>query len=118
MPPAPTRIVLVAFARYAMTTAVAAVAIPGLVDPSTREVLELRFDTDDHGLHADAIAGIDDRNTVLPDRLLVYTEDGDAAAGGVAEPGWRKVEVGLPKQGRGRTDKACEPAEHSLYLYR
>ena len=50
---------------------------------STREVLELRFDTDDHRLHGDAIAGIGERVEVLPDRLLVYTEDGDAAAAAV-----------------------------------
>jgi len=50
---------------------------------STREVLELRFDTDDHGLHGDAISGIGERIEVLPDRLLVYTEDGDAAAAAV-----------------------------------
>jgi lipooligosaccharide transport system ATP-binding protein len=47
---------------------------------SSREVLELRFDTDDHAEHAEAIAGIGNRVEVLPDRLLVYTEDGDAAA--------------------------------------
>ena len=50
---------------------------------STREVLELRFDTDDHAHHADAIAGIGERVEVLPDRLLVYAEDGDAAAAAV-----------------------------------
>jgi lipooligosaccharide transport system ATP-binding protein len=50
---------------------------------STREVLELRFDTDDHAHHGDAIAGIGERIEVLPDRLLVYTEDGDAAAAAV-----------------------------------
>jgi lipooligosaccharide transport system ATP-binding protein len=50
---------------------------------STREVLELRFDTDDHRLHGDAIAGIGERVEILPDRLLVYTEDGDAAAAAV-----------------------------------
>ena len=50
---------------------------------STREVLELRFDTDDHAHHGDAIAGIGERVEVLPDRLLVYTEDGDAAAAAV-----------------------------------
>jgi len=50
---------------------------------STREVLELRFDTDDHGHHGDAIAGIGERVEVLPDRLLVYAEDGDAAAAAV-----------------------------------
>ena len=54
-----------------------------ITEYSTREVLELRFDTDDHGLHGDAIAGIGGRIEVLPDRLLVYTEDGDAAAAAV-----------------------------------
>jgi lipooligosaccharide transport system ATP-binding protein len=61
---------------------------PSLIkEYSTREVLELRFDTDDHAQHADAIAGIGDRIEVLPDRLLVYTEDGDAAAAGVHQRG-------------------------------
>ena len=50
---------------------------------STREVLELRFDTDDHAHHGDAIAGIGERIEVLPDRLLVYAEDGDEAAAAV-----------------------------------
>ena len=50
---------------------------------SSREVLELRFDTDDHAHHGDAIAGIGERIEVLPDRLLVYAEDGDAAAAAV-----------------------------------
>ncbi|NMM22261.1 MAG: ABC transporter ATP-binding protein [Phycicoccus sp.] len=54
---------------------------------STREVLELRFDTDDHAHHGDAIAGIGERIEVLPDRLLVYTEDGDAAAAAVHQRG-------------------------------
>ncbi|MGA8979731.1 MAG: ABC transporter ATP-binding protein [Pedococcus sp.] len=47
---------------------------------STREVLELRFDVDDHADHADQVAGIGKRVEVLPDRLLVYADDGDAAA--------------------------------------
>ncbi|MEP7036033.1 MAG: ABC transporter ATP-binding protein [Actinomycetota bacterium] len=51
-----------------------------IAEYSTREVLELRFDTDDHRLHGDAIAGIGERVEILPDRLLVYAEDGDAAA--------------------------------------
>jgi lipooligosaccharide transport system ATP-binding protein len=50
---------------------------------STREVLELRFDTDDHADHGDAVAGIGERVEILPDRLLVYAEDGDAAAAAV-----------------------------------
>lgn len=54
-----------------------------ITEYSTREVLELRFDTDDHRLHGDAIAGIGERVEVLPDRLLIYAEDGDAAAAAV-----------------------------------
>src|SRR5580765_2128613 len=44
---------------------------------STREVLELRFDTDDHKAWAEQVTGIGERVEVLPDRLLVYAEDGD-----------------------------------------
>jgi lipooligosaccharide transport system ATP-binding protein len=58
---------------------------------STREVLELRFDTDDHAQHGDVIAGIGERIEVLPDRLLVYTEDGDAAAAEVRLRGVRPL---------------------------
>lgn len=58
---------------------------------STREVLELRFDTDDHGQLAEAIAGIGERVEILPDRLLVYTEDGDAAAAEVCQRGVRPL---------------------------
>jgi len=58
-----------------------------ITEYSTREVLELRFDTDDHAHHGDAIAGIGERIEVLPDRLLVYTEDGDAAAAAVHQRG-------------------------------
>jgi lipooligosaccharide transport system ATP-binding protein len=54
---------------------------------STREVLELRFDTDDHAVHGAALAGIGERIEVLPDRLLVYAEDGDAAATAVHQRG-------------------------------
>jgi lipooligosaccharide transport system ATP-binding protein len=54
-----------------------------IADYSTREVLELRFDTDDHGHHVDALAGIGKRLEVLPDRLLVYADDGDDAAAAV-----------------------------------
>ena len=60
---------------------------------STREVLELRFDTDDHGRHAEDVAGVGERVEVLPDRLLVYADDGDAAAGEVAARGVRPMSV-------------------------
>jgi lipooligosaccharide transport system ATP-binding protein len=54
---------------------------------STREVLELRFDADDHAEFGAKIAGIGQRIEVLPDRLLVYAEDGDEAAAGVHDRG-------------------------------
>ncbi len=49
-------------------------------DYSTREVLELRFDEDDHKAYAEKVTGIGERVEVLPDRLLVYADDGDAAS--------------------------------------
>jgi len=58
---------------------------------STKEVLELRFDTDDHAQHGVAVAGIGKRVEVLPDRLLVYAEDGDAAAAEVHARGVRPM---------------------------
>ncbi|WP_308121677.1 ABC transporter ATP-binding protein [Actinotalea ferrariae] len=56
---------------------------------STREVLELRFDSDDHREHLAAVDGVADRVEVLPDRLLLYTADGESAQ---AELGRRGVE--------------------------
>ncbi len=46
---------------------------------STREVLELRFDTDDHAHHLSDVDGVADRVEVLADRLLLYVRDGEAA---------------------------------------
>ncbi|WP_127126797.1 ABC transporter ATP-binding protein [Georgenia sp. SYP-B2076] len=50
---------------------------------STREVLELRFPSDDHAQYAARVGGVGERVEVLPDRLLVYAGDGDAAASAV-----------------------------------
>ena len=47
---------------------------------STREVLELRFDAEDHKEHAEQLTGVGERVEVLPDRLLVYADDGDEAS--------------------------------------
>jgi lipooligosaccharide transport system ATP-binding protein len=46
---------------------------------STREVLELRFPLDAQDGHVDTLADVGQRVEVLPDRLLVYAADGDAA---------------------------------------
>ncbi|WP_395243806.1 ABC transporter ATP-binding protein [Agromyces sp. MMS24-K17] len=45
---------------------------------SSREVLELRFGSDRNEEVATALAGRGDRLEVLPDRILVYTADGEA----------------------------------------
>jgi len=50
---------------------------------ATREVLELRFDQDDHASLAPSLAGVGERVETLPDRLLIYADDGDAASGQV-----------------------------------
>jgi lipooligosaccharide transport system ATP-binding protein len=60
---------------------------------STREVLELRFDIDDHGSRAGELEGIGDRVEVLPDRLLIYAHDGDAAAAAVHARGIEPLSV-------------------------
>jgi lipooligosaccharide transport system ATP-binding protein len=46
---------------------------------STREVVELRFPVDEQERHVEAARAVADRVEVLPDRLLVYTADGDDA---------------------------------------
>ncbi|MEV6346547.1 ABC transporter ATP-binding protein [Actinoplanes sp. NPDC051851] len=46
---------------------------------STREVVELRFATEDQGTYAEKLAGIGERTEVLPDRILLYVADGDDA---------------------------------------
>jgi lipooligosaccharide transport system ATP-binding protein len=46
---------------------------------STREVVELRFTTETQDDYAGKLVGIADRVEVLPDRILLYVPDGDAA---------------------------------------
>ena len=46
---------------------------------STREVLEMRFGRGRNEAHLDEVQGVGERVEVLPDRLLVYTPDGEAA---------------------------------------
>jgi lipooligosaccharide transport system ATP-binding protein len=50
---------------------------------STREVVELRFGVDELETYPDKLSGVGDRVEVLPDRILVYADDGDAAAAAV-----------------------------------
>jgi len=60
---------------------------------SSREVVEVRFAPDEHEAMAGKVADLADRIEVLPDRLLLYTADGDAAAAAVHERGLRPVGV-------------------------
>ena len=47
---------------------------------STREVLELRFGPDEHEAVAEKVADLAERCEVLPDRLLLYVDDGEDGA--------------------------------------
>ena len=54
---------------------------------STREVVELRFDVDGHQHHGEKLADLAERVEVLPDRLLLYTDEGDATLDAVRSRG-------------------------------
>ena len=58
---------------------------------STREVAELRFGVGEHEVIAEKIADLGDRVEVLPDRLLVYTDDGEHVIARVHERGLEPV---------------------------
>lgn len=60
---------------------------------STREVLELRFEADDHAPYEAKVKGLAERIEVLPDRLLLYTDDGDYAAKAVHDRGLRPLSI-------------------------
>ena len=54
-----------------------------LTEHSTREVMELRFGVGDHEAMAERVADLAHRVEVLPDRVLLYTDDGEATADAV-----------------------------------
>ncbi|HLN77927.1 MAG TPA: ABC transporter ATP-binding protein [Nocardioidaceae bacterium] len=56
---------------------------------STREVAELRFGVGEHERLAEQVSDLADRVEVLPDRLLLYTSDGEEALARVHERGLR-----------------------------
>jgi lipooligosaccharide transport system ATP-binding protein len=60
---------------------------------SSREVVEVRFAPGEHEAMAGKLEDLAGRVEVLPDRLLLYTADGDAAAAAVHERGLRPVGV-------------------------
>jgi lipooligosaccharide transport system ATP-binding protein len=54
-------------------------------------VLELRFGVGEHDAVAPELADLADRVEVLPDRLLLYTDDGDDASAAVHSRGLRPL---------------------------
>ena len=54
-----------------------------ITEHSTREVMELRFGVGDHEAMAERVADLAHRVEVLPDRVLLYTDDGEATANAV-----------------------------------
>jgi lipooligosaccharide transport system ATP-binding protein len=64
---------------------------------STREVTELRFADDGHadlaGVVTDRVGDLASRVEVLPDRLLLYANDGEAAAAAVSRGGLHPTSV-------------------------
>ncbi|CAN5264953.1 ATP-binding cassette domain-containing protein [Frigoribacterium sp. UYMn621] len=58
---------------------------------STREVAELRFGSERNAEVATLIAGVGERIEVLPDRILVYSEDGDAVLAEIARRGLHPI---------------------------
>ncbi|GAA2221658.1 ABC transporter ATP-binding protein [Micromonospora olivasterospora] len=60
---------------------------------ATREVVELRFAGDSQEAFAGKLAGLGERVEVLPDRVLLYVADGDAAVAEVAALGLSPVNV-------------------------
>ncbi len=66
-----------------------------IADHSTREVAELRFGVADYGNShaevADQVADLAERIEVLPDRLLLYTADGEETVAKVHERGLEPV---------------------------
>jgi lipooligosaccharide transport system ATP-binding protein len=58
---------------------------------SSREVLEVRFGSERNVTAAADLAGIGDRLEVLPDRVLVYSADGEAALAEVTRRGLQPI---------------------------
>src|SRR3954468_9660914 len=60
-------------------------------DHSTREVAELRFPVGDHEATAEKISDLGSRVEVLPDRILVYSDDGEQVLEEVHDRGLRPI---------------------------
>ncbi|SIN13600.1 ABC transporter ATP-binding protein [Micromonospora cremea] len=66
---------------------------------STREVVELRFAAESQEPFAGKLAGLGERVEVLPDRVLLYVPDGDAAVAEVSALGLSPANVLVRRSG-------------------
>jgi lipooligosaccharide transport system ATP-binding protein len=64
-----------------------------IAEHSSREVTELRFGVGHHEEVVGKIEDLGDRVEVLPDRLLLYTDDGEAAVSAIHDRGLRPAAV-------------------------
>ncbi|MBK4348841.1 ABC transporter ATP-binding protein [Lacisediminihabitans changchengi] len=62
-----------------------------IAEYSTREVVELRFGSDRNAAVAVEIEGVGDRIEVLPDRILIYSNDGEAELAEVTRRGLEPI---------------------------
>ena len=58
---------------------------------SSKEVLEVRFGSDNNAKVAEKIQGIGERLEILPDRILVYTDNGEKALEKIVKKGLHPV---------------------------
>jgi lipooligosaccharide transport system ATP-binding protein len=58
---------------------------------SSKEVLEVRFGSQNNEQVAKDLAGIGDRLEILPDRILVYSENGEKALDKIHDNGLKPV---------------------------
>jgi lipooligosaccharide transport system ATP-binding protein len=58
---------------------------------SSREVLEVRFGSDRNARAAEELAGIGDRVEVLPDRILIYSGNGEAELARITDMGLHPI---------------------------
>ncbi|MFC6422251.1 ABC transporter ATP-binding protein [Ornithinimicrobium tianjinense] len=58
---------------------------------STREVVEVRFGSDRNAQVVAQLDGVGERNEVLPDRILIYTHDGEGALEEISRRGLHPV---------------------------
>jgi lipooligosaccharide transport system ATP-binding protein len=58
---------------------------------SSREVLEVRFGSERNAVVAEQIAGLGERIEVLPDRILIYSHNGESELVKLTEQGFEPI---------------------------